>query len=86
MRLSRKVTALALVSCMVLSMTACGGSKTAATEAATTPAETVAESVAETTAETVAEATGSVDLADKKVGISIYKFDDNFMTLYRTEL
>ena len=90
MRLSRKVTALALASCMVLSMTACGGSKTAATEAATTPAETVAESVAETTAETVAEtvaeATGSVDLADKKVGISIYKFDDNFMTLYRTEL
>ena len=90
MRLSRKVTALALASCMVLSMTACGGSKTAATEAATTPAETVAESAAETTAETVAEtvaeATGSVDLADKKVGISIYKFDDNFMTLYRTEL
>ena len=25
-------------------------------------------------------------LADKKVGISIYKFDDNFMTLYRREL
>ena len=86
MRLSRKVTALALASCMVLSMTACGGSKTAATEAATTPAETVAETTAETVAETVAEATGSVDLADKKVGISIYKFDDNFMTLYRTEL
>ena len=90
MRLSRKVTALALASCMVLSMTACGGSKTAATEAATTPAETVAESVAETTAETVAEtvaeATGSVDLADKKGGISIYKFEDHFMTLYRTEL
>ena len=31
------------------------------------------------------EAAGG-DYADKKVGISIYKFDDNFMTLYRTEL
>ena len=31
------------------------------------------------------EAAGG-DFSDKKVGISIYKFDDNFMTLYRTEL
>lgn len=27
-----------------------------------------------------------VDVENAKVGISIYKFDDNFMTLYRTEL
>ena len=36
--------------------------------------------------ETAAQAAGTADVADKKVGISIYKFDDNFMTLYRTEL
>ncbi len=29
---------------------------------------------------------GSGDYADKKVGICIYQFSDNFMTLYRTEL
>ena len=93
MRLTRKVTAMALASCMILSMTACGGSKpaettAAATEAATTAATeaaTEAAKEAETTAAAVAEAAGA-DMADKKVGISIYKFDDNFMTLYRTEL
>ncbi len=94
MRLTRKVTAMALASCMILSMTACGGSKpaettAAATEAATTAAATEAATEAakeaETTAAAVAEAAGA-DMSDKKVGISIYKFDDNFMTLYRTEL
>ena len=68
MRLTKKVTAMAMASCMILSMTACGGSKPA-----------------ETTAAEVKEAAGG-DFSDKKVGISIYKFDDNFMTLYRTEL
>ena len=68
MKLTKKVTAMAMASCMILSMTACGGSKPA-----------------ETTAAEVKEAAGG-DFSDKKVGISIYKFDDNFMTLYRTEL
>ena len=92
MRLARKATAMALVSCMALSMTACGGSQTAATtaapatEAATTAAASEAATEAATTAAAAAEATGTADVADKKVGISIYKFDDNFMTLYRTEL
>lgn len=27
-----------------------------------------------------------VDLSDKKVGVCIYQFSDNFMTLFRTEL
>lgn len=90
MRLTRKATAMALVSCMALSMTACGGSKpaettAAPTEAATTEATTEAVKEAESTAAAVAEAVGG-DMSDKKVGISIYKFDDNFMTLYRTEL
>lgn len=87
MKLTKKLTAMALASCMVLSMTACGGSKPAETTAAPTEAATEAAAEAEATeaAEAAAEAAGG-DLADKKVGISIYKFDDNFMTLYRTEL
>lgn len=92
MRLSRKVTAMALASCMVLSLAACGGSKPAETTAASTEAATTAESkadagsAAETTAAEVKETTGGADMSAKKVGISIYKFDDNFMTLYRAEL
>lgn len=86
MKLTKKVTAMAMASCMILSMTACGGSKPAETTAATTEAATTeAAKEAETTAAEVKEAAGG-DFSDKKVGISIYKFDDNFMTLYRTEL
>ena len=33
-----------------------------------------------------ASGSGSSDLADKKVGVCIYQFNDNFMTLYRAEL
>ena len=86
MKLTKKVTAMAMASCMILSMTACGGSKPAETTAAATEAATTeAAKEAETTAAEVKEAAGG-DFSDKKVGISIYKFDDNFMTLYRTEL
>ena len=100
MKLFKKVMAVGLASTMVLSMAACGGGSaetTAAPEttAATTAAEaeteapaetTAAEEAAETTAEQVAEATSDFDASNVTVGISIYKFDDNFMTLYRTEL
>ncbi len=94
MKLTKRVGAMALASMMVLSLAACGGNEEAAatTAAATTAAATeaakedTAAEAAETTAEAAAAATGDVDLASKKVGISIYKFDDNFMTLYRTEL
>ena len=91
----RKLTAMALASCMVLSMAACGGSKpaettAAPTEAATTAApETTAEAAttaAEEAATTAAEAAGGADLSNVKVGVSIYQFADNFMTLYRQEL
>ena len=86
MKLTKKVTAMAMASCMILSMTACGGRKPAETTAAATEAATTeAAKEAETTAAEVKEAAGG-DFSDKKVGISIYKFDDNFMTLYRTEL
>ena len=80
-----------MASMMVLSMAGCG-SKPAETTAAPTEAKTeaateAASEAASEAATTAAEATGdATDVADKKVGISIYKFDDNFMTLYRTEL
>lgn len=89
MRLLNKALAVGLASAMVFSLAGCGGSGSKATTAAETTtagAETKAESsTAETAAEAAKDAVGG-DLADKKVGISIYKFDDNFMTLYRTEL
>ena len=46
MRLTKKVTAMAMASCMILSMTACGGSKPAETTAAATEAETEATEAA----------------------------------------
>ena len=94
MRLTKKIMAMALASGMVLSMAACGGGSSTAdttaapTEAATTAAEaedTKADS-AETTAAEVNEAVEGKDPAEVKVGISIYQFADNFMTLYREEL
>ncbi len=97
MRLAKKATAIALASVMAMSLAGCSSkpaessaaateaaATAAATEAATTAAATTAAAEAATTA--AAAAAGSADVADKKVGISIYKFDENFMTLYRTEL
>ena len=92
MRMTKKVTAMALASMMALSLAGCGGSSSttattaAATEAAKETTAAATEAAKEAAATTAAEAAGTVDVADKKVGISIYKFDDNFMTLYRTEL
>ena len=95
MRLFKKATAVAMASVMALSLAACGGgakeetTTAAATEAAkeeTTAAKEEATEAAKEDATKAAEAAGTADFADKKVGISIYKFDDNFMTLYRNEL
>ena len=89
MRLLKKILAVGLASAMVFSMAGCSsGSKatTGASEAVTdTGSKKEDTSGAETTADAVKDAVGG-DVTDKKVGISIYKFDDNFMTLYRTEL
>ena len=84
MKLFKKVLAVSVASVCALSLAACGGgSKPAETTAAAT--ESKEESKA---AESVSEAVASTgkDVKDIKVGISIYKFDDNFMTLYRNEL
>ena len=73
MRLTKKVTAMAMASCMILSMTACGGSKPAETTAAATEAATSAE---ETKAEeTTAEA---ADEAGTEGGTFTVGFDQDF--------
>ncbi len=86
----KKLLSVLTASAMAASLLAgCGGSSTATTTAAATEAaaETTA-AAAEATGETeaAAEATANADLADKKVGVCIYQFSDNFMTLFRTEL
>ena len=54
------------------------------TEAATEVATEAATEAAAAEEET--EPVANPDLADKKVGVCIYQFSDNFMTLFRTEL
>lgn len=54
-------------------LTGCG-------QKADNPAKTDAPSGGTTASE------GKGDLADKKIGVCIYKFDDNFMTMFRNEL
>ncbi|MBO6148785.1 MAG: galactose ABC transporter substrate-binding protein [Lachnospiraceae bacterium] len=58
-----------------------------AADAANTAAD-AAGNAADAAADAVADATGAAnaDLADKKVGVCIYQFSDNFMTLFRNEL
>ena len=62
-------------------LTACGGSS-ASTAASSTAASTAASSTAASTAaSSTAAASGSAN-----IGVCIYQFADNFMTLYRTDL
>ena len=88
--MKKKLVSLLTVSAMTMAMLAgCGNAATEAPAAETAteaPAETATEAPAAETAETAAEAAGNADLADKKVGVCIYQFADNFMTLFRTEL
>lgn len=97
MRLFKKAAAAAMVSAMAVSMVGCGGGAKETTAAATEAKEETTEAKKEETTEATteaakedakkaAEAVDASDVADKKIGISIYKFDDNFMTLYRNEL
>ncbi len=92
----KKLLSVLTASAMAASLLAgCGSSSGTASTTAAAAAETTA-AAAETTAaaadaaETTAAAAEAVeanaDLADKKVGVCIYQFSDNFMTLFRTEL
>lgn len=71
----KNILALLLALCMILSMAACGTSGSASAEGSA-PAEAAGSAPA--------EAAG--DGQTYKIGVAIYQFDDNFMTLYRNEL
>lgn len=84
--MKKRLLSLLLASTMVLTLaTACGGGEKNETPAATEPAQTTAAEAGEA-ASTAAAESGDTSLADKKVGVCIYQFADNFMTLFRTEL
>ena len=84
----KKVIAIMTASVLAASiLVGCGGSTGASSSA---PAEQKTEEAApaeaaEPAANQAAAATDG-DLATKKVGVCIYQFSDNFMTLFRTEL
>lgn len=91
--MKKKILSALLCVAMVASLAVGCGSKETTAPAETTPAETTpaAETdaaAATDAAEVATDAAMAVagDYADKKVGICIYKFDDNFMTLFREEL
>ena len=85
--MKRKAVSLVLALTMVASVVAGCGSKQeeATTEPAATEDAAAEKTDAADTADAAAEAVDG-DLADKKVGVCIYQFSDNFMTLFRTEL
>ena len=79
----KKVIAIMTATVLAASMlVACGGSTGASSS------EPAKEEAAEPAAETAGDAAAATDgdLATKKVGVCIYQFSDNFMTLFRTEL
>ena len=95
--MKRKVVSVILATAMVASMVAgCGGSNNASTNNAGTTTDAAASDASSDTSNDAAatEAADAGDaatdadasLADKKVGVCIYQFSDNFMTLFRTEL
>ncbi len=75
----KKIISLLLVLAMALSLAACGSSTSTATTAA--PAATEAAPAA---TEAAAEPAG--EAKTYKVGVAIYQYNDNFMTLYRQEI
>ncbi len=86
---SKRFIAMAMVSMMALSMTACGGKteEPATTEpAADAPAETPDAEPAADAAEDTADAAADAAGAGGNIGVCIYKFDDAFMTTYRNAL
>ena len=94
--MKKKVVSLILAATMIATMvTGCGGGsdEPAATDGAATTDEAgtadeatpATETGAADAADAAADAAGG-DYADKVVGVCIYQFSDNFMTLFRTEL
>lgn len=90
--MKKKLVCLLTAAAMSISLLAGCGSAAATTASSAAPAassaaveSTAAGSSAAATAASTAAATDG-DLADKKVGVCIYQFSDNFMTLFRNEL
>ena len=75
----KKIIALVLALMIIMSMTACG-----AKPAETPPAAPAATEAAAAATEAAAEPAGEVKTY--KVGVAIYQYNDNFMTLYRQEI
>ena len=75
----KKIISVLLVLAMALSLAACGSSTPTATTAA--PAATEAAAAA-----TEAAAAPAGEVKTYKVGVAIYQYNDNFMTLYRQEI
>ncbi len=85
--MKKNIVSVILASAMVAVMVmGCAGTKK--TDAPAESTEDTTESVAENTAQTAESAaqTADADLSQAKVGVCIYQFSDNFMTLFRTEL
>lgn len=91
--MKRKV--LASLLCVAMGVTMIGSTAVFADEAATEENAEAEDADAEEAADDTAEAASDVlakpemegvDVENAKIGISIYQFTDNFMTLYRTEL
>ena len=81
--MKRKLISALLATAMVASMVVVPVMADEETEVAT---EVTTEAATEAAAEENAEPVANPDLPDKKVGVCIYQFSDNFMTLFRTEL
>ncbi len=90
--MKKKVISLILAATMVATMaTGCGsssGETTTTDNAEIHPRQPMRQTPATEASDTAAAATEAAggDYADKKVGVCIYQFSDNFMTLFRTEL
>ena len=94
--MKKKVVSLLLAATMVAAMvTGCGNTDTPAASnnaADNTVADNAADNTGDVAADNASDAADAAadaaggDLADKKVGVCIYQFSDNFMTLFRTEL
>ena len=88
--MKKKVVSVILAMTMVASMAmGCGNSSDTTTSDNSTTTTTTNDAAASTEASDAADATADAangDLADKKVGVCIYQFADNFMTLFRGEL
>ena len=82
----KKILALVLALTMILGLAACG-QNTAPAAATPAPAtEKPAETEAPAAEPAATEEPAPAEAKTYKVGVAIYQFDDNFMTLYRNEL